>query len=60
MRSIKKKELSTIRKLFNWKKSIKNMELGKSIDNLERIYPKANYFIASNNPFLSILPKIKY
>ena len=36
------------------------MELGKSIENLERIYPKANYFIAKNNPFLSSLPKIKY
>ena len=35
------------------------MELDKSIENLERIYPKA-YYIAKNNPFLSSLPKIKY
>ena len=32
------------------------MELDKFIENLERIYPKANYFIAKNNPFLSNLP----
>ena len=36
------------------------MELGKSIENLERKYLKANYFITKNNPFLSSLPKIKY
>ena len=36
------------------------MELGKSIENLERTYTKANYFIAKSNPFLSSLPKIKY
>ena len=34
------------------------MELGKSIENLERIYPKANYFIVKNNPFLSSFPKL--
>ena len=36
------------------------MELGKYIENLERIYQKANYFITKNNPFLSSLPKPKY
>ena len=36
------------------------MEFDKFIENLERIYPEANYFIAKNNPFLSSLPKIKY
>ena len=36
------------------------MKLVKSIENLERVYPKANYFIAKNNPLLSSLTKIKY
>ncbi len=35
------------------------MEFAKFIENLERLCPKAKYFIAKNNPFLIIPTKIQ-